>query len=78
MDQEINLLKKSDIELNTEELAIVSRINTEVSKKLNLSQGNFELSDQEFYWLKKNPTTLWPEYIEYRQRCFQTESAEIF
>ena len=68
MDQEINLLKNSDIELNTEELAIVSRINTEVSKKLNLSQGNFELSDQEFYWLKKNPTTLWPEYIEYRQR----------
>ena len=68
MDQEINLLKKSDIELNAEELAIVSRINTEVSKKLNLSQGNFELSDQEFYWLKKNPTTLWPEYIEYRQR----------
>ena len=33
-----------------------------------MSQGNFELSDQEFYWLKKNPTTLWPEYIEYRQR----------
>ena len=68
IEQEINLLSQSDVQLNNDELLFIEKAIVNSPKFNELLDFTNNLSDQEIYWLKKNPRDIWTEYINYRFR----------
>jgi MoaA/NifB/PqqE/SkfB family radical SAM enzyme len=66
MKNEINLLQQSDVRLNADDLLFIEKVIVGSPIFEELLDFTENLSDQEIYWLKKNPRSIWYDYIEYR------------
>lgn len=64
-DQEINLLSESKSKLCYEDLIYIEKI-VKNSRILELNEFITKLTDQEKFWLIRNPRDKWQDYLEYR------------